>query len=362
MENTNLEYNKLKLEYKSYQEEAESLIQSLSKKNMKLEKDLNVLTNIVEISKYINSFLSDENLILMINDMIVGLLGVAYSTIFLEEDGEFSIKATNLKNKHVQLTSEENVYVKNEQDYLINDKGGLRSYEKDNALKVCSAIGMPIKLRDKFFGFILVEHQLYNFLDNDHKKFLKSIATQIAICLENSILYRELEDTAKKDPLLGIYNRRYFFEVIEKQTIHKPQEPFAIVMIDLDNFKSINDFYGHQFGDKVLIETTEIIRKKMKSKDILARYGGEEIIIYMNDFENFDEVYERIECIREQISQNEIREGNLYKKVTASFGIACYPNDGKSVNQIIASADLLLYESKKKGKNRVSYIGMNCKV
>ena len=356
MQNYGLKYDGIKQEFEKYQREVEMQLQTLSKRNMKLEKDINVLANIVEISKYINSFLSDENLISMINDMVLGLLGVAYSTIFLEENGKLIIKATNVKDKRVDLTSEEKVYIQSGKEYLINSIEGIRSYEGSN-VKICSVMAMPIQIRDKSFGFILVEHQLYNFLDREHKRFLKSIASQIAICIENAILYRELQETSKRDPLLGIYNRRYFFEKVESKASTNPHEAYAIVMVDLDDFKKVNDYYGHQFGDKTLIETNEIIRKLLGPENVLARYGGEELILYIDGFKDKKEVYDKIEAIRKSISENVISNGEVSKITTASFGIGYYPEDGATVSEVINQADILLYQSKKAGKNKVTYYG-----
>lgn len=362
MQDDVFEYEKIKREFHNYQEKVEMQLNTLSERNMKLEKDINVLANIVEISKYINSFLSDENLIAMINDMVLGLLGVAYSTIFIEEDGELIIKATNVKGKKVELTIEEKVYIESGKEYLINSKEEIRSYVGSNVKefstdKICSVMAMPIQMREKSFGFILVEHQLYNFLDKEHKRFLKSIASQIAISMENAILYKELQDNAKKDPLLGIYNRRYFFEVVEKKARINPNDCYATVMMDLDDFKKINDYYGHQFGDKVLIETNETIRKYLDDEDILARYGGEEIILYIDGFKDREEVYNKVEAIRKGIEENIISNGEVSKTITASFGVGYYPEDGNTVSEVINEADKLLYQSKKSGKNKVTYYG-----
>ena len=179
-------YDKLKKEYETYQSFVELQIQKLSNRNMKLEKDMNALTNIVEISKYINSFLSDENLIAMINDMVLGLLGVSKSTILLEENGELVVKATNIKEKDICWSSDEYNDIRIGKSYLINSKEPLRVYSEYD-LEIRSAMGMPIKIRDKFIGFIVVEHSVYNFLDLEHEKFLRSIANQIAVAIENSM-------------------------------------------------------------------------------------------------------------------------------------------------------------------------------
>lgn len=354
MEDITLRYQELKSKFDNYQANTELKLKNLSIRNMKLEKDIDVLANIVEISKYINSFLSDENLIIMINDMILGLLGVAHSTILHKDNNELIVKATNIKEKKLKLTVDEENYINSDESYLINNKAGIRRYD-GNGLNICSAMGMPIALRDKFFGFILVEHHLYNFFTKEHTKFLKAIANQISIALENSMLYRELQETAKRDSLLGIYNRRYFFELIEKKVEKNKDLPYAIIMIDFDNFKRINDVYGHQFGDRILIETTNVIASNLDEGDVFARYGGEELILYIDGFIDIVDVYNKIETIRNRIEHNIIEEGSLLKNITVSIGIGYCPRDGKSVNEVIKRADVLLYRSKKLGKNKVTY-------
>lgn len=354
MEESTLKYQELKSKFDDYQAKTELKLEKLSIRNMKLEKDIDVLANIVEISKYINSFLSDENLIIMINDMILGLLGVEHSTILHKDNNKLIVKATNIKEKKLNLTIDEENYINSNESYLINDKVGIRRYD-GNGVNICSVMGMPIGLRDKFFGFILVEHHLYNFFTKEHTKFLKAIANQISIALENSMLYRELQETAKRDSLLGIYNRRYFFELVEKKVEKNKDVPYAIIMIDFDNFKKINDVYGHQFGDKILIETTKIITSNLDKEDVFARYGGEELILYIDGFTDILEVYNKIETIRNRIEHNIVEEGTLLKKITVSIGIGYCPRDGKNINEVIRRADILLYRSKKLGKNKVTY-------
>lgn len=352
MQDDTLDYCELKKEYENYQVSSELQMQKLSKKIMKLEKDINVLANIVEISKYINTFISDENLISMINDMILGLLGVSYSTILLYEYGEMNVKVTNIKDGKLDLTNDEKAYIDAGKSYIFNSKTGIRHY-KDSDLNICSIMGMPIKLRKKYFGFILVEHKNNDFLGEEHYTFLRAIANQIAIGLENSMLYRKINETAKRDPLLGIYNRRYFFQHVHDKLKGGSSKEYAIVMMDLDNFKKCNDVYGHQYGDKVLIETVRVIKDKLTEKDILARYGGEEIIIYIDDFDSKEDVLKRVEEIRQSIEDNIIEDEQVSRNITSSIGLAFSDTDISSINNVINEADSLLYEAKSNGKNRI---------
>lgn len=352
MQNYEKLYSILKTEYENYQVLSEQHIQELNQKNVKLEKSIDSLSNIIEVSKYINTFFSNDNLISMINDMILGILGVKYSTIFLIENGKLVTKASNIDNIDIKLTPEELLHVNNEEEFIINSEKTLKE-TGEKKTQIHSILGSPIKLRDKFIGYIIVEHNIYKFMTIELKLFLRSIANQIAIAIENSILYKELEKINQRDSLLGIYNRKYFFEFLEKNKCTKMKDKFAIVMIDIDDFKKINDTYGHQFGDKVLINTAKIVKNGIDKDDILARYGGEEFILYISSFINENDVYNKIETIRSALESGEVSLNNENKSVTASFGISFSNLNGTDINELIKSADDLLYKAKKSGKNRV---------
>ena len=352
MQNYEKLYNTLKMEYENYQMFSEQHIQELNQKNVKLEKSIDSLSNIIEVSKYINTFFSNDNLISMINDMILGILGVTYSTIFLIEDGELVVKASNIEKMDIKLTSEELLHINKEEEFIINSERILKE-TGENKTHIHSIMGSPIKLRDKFIGYIIVEHNIYKFMTIELKLFLRSIANQIAIAIENSLLYKELEKINQIDSLLGIYNRKYFFEFLEKNKCEEMQDKFAIVMIDIDDFKKINDTYGHQFGDEILINTAKIVGSGIDKDDILARYGGEEFILYISNFVDENSVYNKIETIRSVLENSQVSLNNENKSVTASFGIAFSNLNGTGINQLIKNADDLLYKAKKSGKNRV---------
>ncbi len=345
-------YNSLKVEYETYQIFSEQHMQEENEKNVKLEKSIDFLSNIIEVSKYINTFFSNDNLISMINDMILGILGVKYSTIFLVESSELTVKASNIENMDINLTSKEFDYINKGEEFLINSKETIKQTGEHN-VEIHSIMGSPIKLGDKFIGYIIVEHNLYKFMTIELKLFLRSIANQIAIAIENSSLYKELEKINQRDVLLGIYNRKYFFEFLERNECKKEKEKFAIVMIDIDDFKKINDTYGHQFGDKILINTVNIISSGLDKGDIIARYGGEEFILYISNFINEDSLYNKIEIIRCTLEKSKVIFNGDYKSVTASFGISFFPLNGTDINELINKADDLLYKAKKSGKNRV---------
>lgn len=348
-------YVKLKQEFSTYQNFAEKQIQMMSEKNTELEKKLDVLTNVVEISKYINSNISDDNLIPMINDMIIGILGVTYSTIYLREDGgDLIVKACNIKIANYNIIKN-TIFslVGSKEPIVINSREPMFN-QFENKLNIHSIIGVPITLRDKFMGYIVVEHTLFDFFGHGHIKFISAIANQIGIAIENNILYKKIKETSIKDPLLPINNRKHFFDIIEEKVVKYPKRSFAIVMVDIDFFKSFNDSYGHQFGDKVLIETARVLSKNIdQEKDEIARYGGEEIVIYIDDASSHENVFKIVDDMRKKLSSNIVKYGGVEKSVTASFGISYYPENGDTVQKVLNVSDSMLYKAKKSGRNKV---------
>ena len=124
-------------------------------------------------------------------------------------------------------------------------------------------------------------------------------------------------------------------------------------MIDIDNFKKVNDTYGHPYGDEVLRSITNIIKNSTRPKDIVARYGGEEIIIFFNDFTNVDLIQSRLECMRSKIENTIIPGDNFFSSVTASFGCYVKRNENLSLDDVISNADKNLYICKRTGKNKI---------
>ena len=163
-------------------------------------------------------------------------------------------------------------------------------------------------------------------------------------------------NSANRDFLTGLYNRRYFFAHIDEY-IKKAQEEYLglyIAMIDIDNFKSINDTYGHEDGDKAIVGLSEILRTNTKQQDLVARFGGEEFCVALlaqND-EIACEVFERIRKNTQTFSFKAHNGQNV--SFTIFIGVAKY-EEGEDINETINQADMNLYEAKNSGKNQVVF-------
>jgi len=156
----------------------------------------------------------------------------------------------------------------------------------------------------------------------------------------------DISSKLNMDPLTGIYRKNYLNDLGQK--ILQNKEKFALVVLDLDDFKKVNDTYGHQVGDSVLKEFVNLVKKQIRKEDIFARWGGEEFLLLMRNATS-QEVQHRIDSIREQIDEYIF---DVVEHITCSFGIACSQEDD-DMDSLLYRADKALYEAKASGKNKV---------
>ncbi|MBI5642414.1 MAG: diguanylate cyclase [Deltaproteobacteria bacterium] len=214
----------------------------------------------------------------------------------------------------------------------------------------------PMVCKDRLSGvFVLGSLNTYSLDEVTHIEYL---IAQIAIALDNALIHKEVEKLSVTDPLTGLYNRRYLFEHLSAEfgRAKRYQHPLAVVMIDIDNFKMINDTFGHQQGDKILSELSTLLRAKTRSTDVWARYGGEEFIGYVSHCPS-EGIFLLAEKIRKAVEEFSFT-GMNGEKVTVSIGVGTFPSgEMKGFDDLIKAADENLYKAKKSGKNTVMIDG-----
>ena len=158
----------------------------------------------------------------------------------------------------------------------------------------------------------------------------------------------------QQDSLMGIYTRRYLMSTLEKEIIRaqRYERALAFILIDMDDFKKINDTYGHLMGDKVLRQTAEILKDQTRETDIVARYGGEEIAVILSETEIADALGVA-EKLRRAVEKTKFNFQKQIVRVTISLGVANLDNPEDTMNTLIRRADKALYAAKQKGRNRV---------
>ncbi len=195
----------------------------------------------------------------------------------------------------------------------------------------------------------------------DAEELLEYLAGQAVVSIENASLHEAVERQAVTDELTGLANVRAFLVTLDRELerSRRFETPLALVMVDLDDFKRVNDTYGHQQGDEVLAQVAAVLREVSRELDTAARYGGEELAVVLpqTDAAGAESLAERMRAAIESLPVRRV-DGQGSLSVTASFGVAAVPESGFDRADLIAAADSALYAAKRAGKNRVERAGM----
>lgn len=253
---------------------------------------------------------------------------ITYDSIIKQIEKKYNKSINEIKEKEITVSFEsENII--NNQKYLIS-----KQYINEHQLWASSYV----KYDDIIYTFlnifalyitiyivtIIVIWRLFKYIDDSEK-----------------IKHAELEYKATHDELTQLPNRYYLINKTDEWI--KKYSNFNLIFIDIDNFKSINDSYGHKIGDLVLKEITNKISKSLKKEDLLIRQGGDEFIIFTTEIDDIESYSNNLlNNIKEIFNLN-----NKQLKITASFGVARYPNDSENIDDLITCSDMALYEAKK---------------
>jgi diguanylate cyclase (GGDEF)-like protein len=225
------------------------------------------------------------------------------------------------------------------------------------AESTANVLAVPLLAGDELIGAMSAgDGDLKRIFTADDIRLLSMFAQQATVAIKNARLFEEVQYLAITDPLTGLYNRRYFLSAArrELERAHRHHSPLVVIIADLDDFKRINDDFGHPVGDRALRAFSDLLRRELRSIDLVARYGGEEFILLLPETDENGGV-QVVERVRLLWSQTTIATGQGVARMTSSFGMAVYaePFDGMSIDTLVARADEALLCAKQAGKNRL---------
>jgi diguanylate cyclase (GGDEF)-like protein/PAS domain S-box-containing protein len=192
-------------------------------------------------------------------------------------------------------------------------------------------------------------------VDEAEVSFKTTFAGQVGLSIANIRLRDALRTQSIKDPLTGLYNRRYLEDTLEREIRRalRAQQSLGILMLDLDYFKKFNDTYGHEAGDAVLRESGALLARSIRAEDTVCRFGGEEFVILLPTA-SLDAANMRAESIRVKLRELLVtHQGRSLGVITMSAGVAAFPVHGSSPKELLAAADAALYRAKGEGRDRV---------
>ena len=227
-----------------------------------------------------------------------------------------------------------------------------RFWTWENHLKqgISSIVSLPLSVTDRVIGTLMLASRRPNAYSRGQIALLERVALQIAAPIENAQLYALAEQKSRIDELTGLFNRRHFEERLKEEIARHSRygDPFSLFIIDLDNFKTYNDVYGHPAGDTLLGQIGTIIKNSVRDADQAFRYGGDEFVVILPQTVRGD-AHVVAERVRVQIA-DEMEKKSL--TVTCSIGLASYPADGVIAGELVVAADTALYYGKWTGGNR----------
>jgi diguanylate cyclase (GGDEF)-like protein/putative nucleotidyltransferase with HDIG domain len=215
-----------------------------------------------------------------------------------------------------------------------------------------AAIALPVFYAEQLHGILYIESSKAVEFSEEEVLLLRTLADLIAGALHNALTFQKAQEQAITDGLTGVKTHRFFMEALsaEWKRSTRAGRAFALVLMDLDRFKFVNDFYGHLEGDLVLQRVGHILEANCRRSDVVSRYGGDEFVILMPET-NMEHARQLASKLRGWVSADPLlRE----KNISASFGIACYPLHGSTPQELIQVADASMYLSKHQGGNAVS--------
>ncbi len=282
-------------------------------------------------------------------------------TLAQTEGGHLPIVARkNSGPQDVPASQEGNSYdlwvTKNRKRLIVTDSQSdfrFASQMQMNAEGLRSLIVTPLISEGRVMGTLGLYSRHSNIFTHDDLRLLDAIGMLSSSAISNSILYERTNELAIRDSLTGLYVRRYFYSRLNEE--HRrallTHKPLSLLMCDLDYFKPINDQYGHQAGDLILTQFTDLLKKQAEGA-VLARYGGEEFSIILPETNKQDAVRQAEEiCKAVESAVFNLRRQEV--RLTVSIGVASLPDDTLEIESLVQKADSALYDAKKAGRNRV---------
>ena len=220
-----------------------------------------------------------------------------------------------------------------------------------------SHLSAPIYIKDEFYGMISIDSIHPNAFDETDVASMEFIRKNVQIAIANQLLFIEKSQMAMFDQLTGLYNRHYFneqFEMIKSKAL-RYEETFLFVLFDIDDLKIINDRFGHYVGDQAILKVKDLLLKNTRKSDIIARYGGDEFVgIFYGT--TLDDLIEKYDHMDEEMFGDPIISGGRELHASFSFGIAEFPLDGESINDLMVTSDIRMYANKKNETKQINKV------
>ena len=308
----------------------------------KVKREQQVMQMANEVSRRLNSLIGLESLLNRFLELTVDQLAFDRATLFLFGD---SGKSTGRALCAIKGKEPHEVPVETELPIFSDVPMPLESIRGFLVPVIAGTRHIGTLVVDNFITLVPVPQDIIHILSD--------LCRSIALSYENALLFSKLKEVAVKDELTGMFRTGYFFELAMERM--RTCRKLALVTIDMDHFKQVNDCYGHPAGDRVISQAASVIKRFLSPGDIACRMGGDEFIVLFTDMAQ-TEVFKRVSDLLGDFSRYMFRIGENDPDISLSFsaGISFYPEDSRDFQQLLSKSDLALYLSKYRGRSCVS--------
>ena len=319
---------------------------------------LSFLVRIPSVVQRLNATLKIEEIISSVIDLVTDIIPTKIVEFYVLDSADNLLKKVSLTEEEAQRAIGEGMIGIAAQQRMIQLREHFKKMQgsKETVQDIDSHLWMavPIQFKDRMLGVIgigSVTHPAGNEID-----LMRMIADIAGVALLNQTMLGEAKHKANTDSLTGLNNRNYLFHMAQNYVEKAIREgtPISLFLFDIDNFKHYNDTNGHDDGDRLLQELSEVVRTVTRKNSVIVRYGGEEFIVMLPGI-NKEDAFIYAERLREKIALYPFahRETQPLGYVSISGGVASFPFDGESIYKVIQLADMALYKAKAEGRNRV---------
>ncbi len=318
----------------------------------------------VEMLKYIASSFDVPKIINTIADTILSVKSPGFCAIYISKDIYLNKYPNNVVKTSIASITHKirdeidyifNEFKENNYGIIIDDIETKDRYDFLTNVNINSVLYMPLCLEDDMYGILIVGDREEHVFDDNISYYEVTIA-QFNIAVKNAIIYNQVQHMARKDGLTGINNRTYFNQLF-KETIDeivKKDKNISVALFDIDNFKRVNDTYGHLMGDEVIKAIATATEELIDMYDgFVCRYGGEEFVAVLPN-KNIEVALPIIEELHEKIANMEIEYNNVKIKINVSIGLTSYPETCDNPDNLLLRADWTMYYSKEHGRGCIT--------
>jgi diguanylate cyclase (GGDEF)-like protein len=311
-----------------------------------------------EIAQAMGTSLNVVGTMGVIATKLSSLVPFSCTALFLYEEGTDSLRCRFARGVDADLVEQMCIpsgegltgWVARNRRPLVNARPALEfeAAGVEGPLNLHSALVCPLVFSERLIGVLAVYHEESNFYHDDHRRLLDRVAEQAAAVINNAILFEQTHEDSLTDPLTGLPNTRYLFAHMKRELARADRLKWevSLLVLDIDDFKDINDTYGHHVGDRALCEIASFLRSAIRPYDICVRYAGDEFIIVLPGCRAAEAEHKRQELQRGIEDIFFLAKPNTVVSLKMSVGAAVYPVDGKTYEALMAAADARMYEDK----------------